>query len=312
MEKIQISIVIPVFNASLSLKDLINELATVLKDNFSSYEIILVDDKSKDDSWMQITNLCKNHSWIKGIELRKNVGQHNAILAGLNFATGKFIVTMDDDGQNSPKYIPDLFSEIQKGYDVCYANYKIKKHNFFRTMGSKLNNLFVTLLFKKSYDLKLTSFRIFTSQIRNEIIKNKSPSLYLDGLILSITSKISKISVDHLDRKFGKSNYSLYKLINLWMQMATGFSVAPLRLASILGLIFSTTGFLMSIWLVLFKLSSTETPMGWTSLIVAILFLGGIQLIALGAIGEYLGRAYLAVNNYPQYSINNKLNTKNE
>ena len=178
------------------------------------------------------------HTFLYVISLRKNVGQHNSLLAGLKYTNGKYIVTMDDDGQNSPKYIMALFEEIKKGYDICYANYLIKKHNLFRKFCSKLNNIFVTLLFNKPYDLYLTSFRIFSSDIKNEIIKNKSSSIYLDGLLISISSNISKIYVEHNERKHGKSNYSIYKLLNLWIQMATGFSVAPLRLASILGLFF--------------------------------------------------------------------------
>jgi len=309
MKKIEISVVVPVYNASLNLKKLVEDLFNVLKTNYSSYELILVNDKSLDDSWNIIVDLCKSYTWIKGIELRKNVGQHNAILAGLKYAEGEAIITMDDDGQNSPKYIVDLCAEINKGRDVCYANYLIKKHNFLRIIGSKINNLFVTLLFNKPLNLYLTSFRCITHKVKEEIIKNKAPSVYLDGLILSITRNISKISVIHNDRKFGKSNYSFIKLLNLWMQMATGFSVAPLRLASILGFVFSITGFAMSLWLVFFTSPSSDIPMGWTSLIVVILFLGGIQLLALGVIGEYLGRTYLAANNYPQFSIKETLNT---
>ena len=308
MEKVDISVVIPVFNASLNLKSLVGEIIETFKKNFKTYELILVDDKSQDNSWDLITILCKEHNFIKGISLRKNVGQHNSLLAGLKYTSGKYIVTMDDDGQNSPECITVLVEEIKKGYDICYANYLIKKHNFFRKLCSKFNNIFVTLLFNKPYDLYLTSFRIFSSDIKNEVIKNKSSSIYLDGLLISISSNISKVSVEHQKRKYGKSNYSIYKLLNLWIQMATGFSVAPLRLASILGLFFSIVGFLMSIWLVFIRIPSSDVPMGWTSLIVAVLFLGGIQLVALGAIGEYLGRTYLSVNNYPQFSVSNILN----
>ena len=308
MEKHEISVVIPVYNGAETLKSLIAEINKTFKNNFKSYELILVDDKSIDNSWEIITSLCKENNWIKGVSLRKNVGQHNAIFAGLKFTSGNFIVTMDDDGQNSPNYIVDLYQEIKKGHDICYANYLKKKHNLFRKLASTLNNFFVTFLFNKPLNLYLTSFRIFTYQIKNEIIKNKSSSIYLDGLLISISSNISKIMVNHEERKFGKSNYSFFKLLNLWIQMATGFSVAPLRLASILGLFFSLIGFLMSIWLVFIRIPSSDAPMGWTSLIVTVLFLGGIQLVALGTIGEYLGRTYLSVNNYPQISINNLLN----
>jgi len=308
MDKIEISVVVPVYNGSETLKNLITEISGILKNNFKSYELILVDDESVDTSWEVITSLCKEFDWIKGINLRKNVGQHNCILAGLNFAKGDVIVTMDDDGQNSPKYITDLYKEITKGFDVCYANYKKKNDNFFKIFTSKANNLLATFLFQKSFDLHLTSFRSFNYKIKKEIMKNKSPFLNIDGLILSITSNISKIFVEHIKRKKGKSNYTFYKSLILWIHMTTSFSVAPLRFASILGLFFSFTGFLLTLWLVFIKVPVDETTRGWTSLMVAILFLGGVQLVALGAIGEYLGRAYLTVNNYPQFSVGKKIN----
>ena len=312
MKKVEISIVVPVYNASLNLKNLVEDLLLALKNNFTTYELILVNDKSLDDSWNIITDLCKSYSWIKAIELRKNVGQHNSILAGLKYADGNYIITMDDDCQHPSKYIVDLYAEINKGYDVCYANWTIKKHNFLRKLMSKFNNYVATLLFNKPLDLYLSPFRCITCQVKDEIIKNKSPSVYLDGLILSITRNISKISVTHNERKFGSSNYSFFKLLNLWMQMITGFSIVPLRFASILGFFFSAAGFMMALWLIFFKSITSETPIGWTSLLVIVLFLGGIQLIALGVIGEYLGRTYLAANNYPQFSIRKTLNVKNE
>ena len=312
MSKTEISIVIPVYNASINLKKLVEDLFDVLKNNFSTYELILVNDKSLDDSWEIITNLCKKYSWIKGIELRKNIGQHNAILAGLKYTEGRRIITMDDDYQHSPKDIVKLFSELDKGHDVCYANFITKKHNFLRNVGSQLNNFVVTLLFRKPWGLKVTPFRCISYEVKNEIIKNKAPSIYLDGLILSITRNITKVSVNHNEREFGKSNYSFSKLLSLWMQMLTGFSVVPLRFASIIGFFFSISGFLMALWLIFFKTISNETPLGWTSLLVIILFLGGIQLIALGVIGEYMGRTYLAANNYPQFSIRETLNVKKE
>ena len=312
MKDIKVSVVIPVFNSSKNLENLIGELFVKLKNNFSSYEVILVDDKSSDNTWEVIANLCTTHNWIRAIKLRKNVGQHNAILAGLRFANGHYIVTMDDDGQNSPNDIINLISEVEKGADVCYAKYSIKEHNIFRRIGSLINNIFVSILFNKPLSLNLTSFRCFNSQIKDELIKNKSPSIYLDALIISLTRNISQINVEHHNRKYGKSNYTFYKLLSLWFQMATGFSVKPLRIASLLGIIFSLSSFTVLIWLVFIRSPSSEIPMGWTSLIVVIIFFGGIQLLALGLIGEYLGRTYLLSNNHPQFSIKESKNIKQE
>ena len=222
MKDFKVSIVIPVFNSSKNLEKLISELFIQLKNNYSNYEVILIDDKSNDDTWEVVTNICKIHNWIKAIKLRKNVGQH------------------------SPNVIVYLISEVEKGADVCYAKYSIKEHNIFRRVGSLINNIFVTILFNKPLSLNLTSFRSFNSQIKDELIKNKSPSIYLDALIISLTRNISQISVDHHNRKYGKSNYTFYKLLSLWFQMATGFSVKPLRIASLLGIIFSISSLLFS------------------------------------------------------------------
>ena len=308
MKDFKVSIVIPVFNSSKNLEKLINELFIQLKNNYSNYEAILIDDQSNDNTWKVVTNLCKIHNWIKAIKLRKNVGQHNAILAGLRFADGQYIVTMDDDGQNSPNDITNLISEVEKGVDVCYAKFSIKEHSIFRRIGSSINNIFVSILFNKPLSLNLTNFRSFNSQIKDELIKNKSPSIYLDALIVSLTRNISQINVEHHDRKYGKSNYTFYKLLSLWFQMATGFSVKPLRIASLLGIIFSLSSFTVLIWLVFIRSPSSEIPMGWTSLIVVMIFFGGIQLLALGLIGEYLGRTYLLSNNHPQFSIKESKN----
>jgi len=310
MKKTKISIVIPVYNSSLNLKNLIDSLHLVLKDNFAAYEVVLVDDMSTDDSWNVISELCMTYSWIKAIRLRLNIGQHNAIQTGLYYTTGDLIVTMDDDGQNSPKDIILLADKLEEQYEVCYADYPIKKHNILRKFFSSLNNLIVSFLFNKPYHLKLTSFRCFTFQIKNELLKNKSPSVYLDGLIISITRNITSVTVEHNERKYGKSNYTFVKLFSLWIQMFTGFSVKPLRLASILGIIFSLTSFLVTFWLIFFRSPSSDVPMGWTSIIVVVIFFGGIQLLALGLIGEYLGRTYLTVNNQSYNSIKDKINLK--
>ena len=210
-----LSIIIPVYNS----ENIIEELVKQLNDSVSnisyinSFEIIMINDFSSDKSWEKIKSISKKFEFIKGISFAQNYGQHNAIMVGLEACDGEKVITMDDDGQNSPKYIVDLCAEINKGRDVCYANYLIKKHHFLRILGSKINNFFVTLLFSKPLNLYLTSFRCITHNIKDEIIKNKSPSIYLDGLILSITRNISKISVIHNDRKFGRSNYSFIKLL---------------------------------------------------------------------------------------------------
>ena len=307
----EISVVIPVYNSSLSLKSLFNDIQQTLNKNFTKYELILVNDNSKDNSWSIIEEICQKNLWVKGVDLRKNVGQHNATFAGLKICSGDCIVTMDDDGQNQPSDIVDLYNKVKTGYDVCYTSYKTKKHNLYRRLGSLINNFFVTLLFKKRSDLTVNAFRCFTSELNKEIIKTKSPYIYIDGIILSLTNNITKILVEHNNREFGKSNYTFSNLVNLWVLVATGYSIVPLRIASFLGIIFSIFGFILSIWIIFQATLYGDVP-GWPSLIVVILILGGLQLFALGIMGEYLGKSYLTLNQQPQYSIKKKINFKQD
>ena len=306
----KISILIPVYNSAENLNNFITNLISLCTKKFKSFEVILVDDESKDNSWQIIEKLSTLHQNLKGVQLRKNVGLHYAIFSGLHYCEGDIIVTMDDDGQNSPESIEKIILELEKGYDACYANYKMKKHNIFRRFGSFINNLVASFLFDKPLKLVLTSFRCFNKEIKNEMIKFKSSYVYIDGLIFSITNNVAQVMVDHKEREFGKSNYTIIKLIGLWLKMATGFSILPLRIASIFGILFSISSFCITIWLVFFRSVSSDIPIGWTSLVVIIIFLGGIQLLALGLIGEYLGRAYLTINNSPKYSEKKKLNIK--
>lgn len=307
-KEIKISVIIPVFNSDQNIQKLINNLVSVLNKDFDSHEIILVDDNSLDNSWQTIKKICNDNQNIKGLRLRKNVGQHNAIFAGLNYASGKYIVTMDDDGQNLPVSIKSLFDEITNGYDVVYANYKFKKHNFFRKFGSFINNIVASFLFQKPLDIKLTSFRIFNNDIKKEILKCKSTSIYLDGLIFHSTKNVKSVFVEHKKREFGKSTYTFFKLVGLWLQMATGFSILPLRIASFFGMIFSITSFVVTFWLIFLRELPPNIPPGWTSLIVVAFFFGGVQLLALGLIGEYVGKTYLSMNNISQYSEKEKIN----
>ena len=304
----ELSIIIPVYNSEKILEFFTDKLIQTLEKKYNNFEIIFINDASKDNSWKVVQKLCKKNKVIKGINLRKNVGQHNAIFAGLKNCNGKIIVTMDDDGQNMPESISSLVDELNKGFDVCYANYKNKKHNFFRKFGSFINNLVASILFDKPYKLVLTGFRCFTCDIKDEILKFQSAYIYLDGLIFSSTNNYSQIYVDHKEREIGKSNYTASKLFGLWLRMAFGFSIMPLRLASIFGILLSITSLIIAVWLIFFRSMSSSIPLGWTSLMVIILFLGGIQLLALGLIGEYLGRTYITINNSTKYSIKNKIN----
>lgn len=304
----QISIVIPAYRSGNILPKLFEQLSGMLAQHFSSYEVVLVDDCSPDNTWKAIETICQATPWVKGIGLRKSAGQHGAIVAGLNYASGEVIVTMDDDLQHSPADVPTLYEKIREGYDVCYTEFDQRNHEKWKIWGSQFNNLVASWLLKKPYDLYLSSFKSFHRDIKDEIIKYQGPFPYVDGLILSVTRSITTIKVVHHARLEGESNYNMSKLVRLWLHMATNFSIFPLRLASYLGIAFSFMGFFLAVGLIVMKLFSNDTPAGWTSLAVAILVIGGIQLLAIGAIGEYLGRAFLLLNRQPQYVIRRKQN----
>lgn len=307
--EMELSIIIPVYKSASILSELIKQIENALMQTpLKHYEVILINDCSPDNSWQIIEELCERYSFVKGINLRKNTGQHNAIMAGLNHSNGKIIVMMDDDLQHHPQYVYNFYKKIQEGYDVCYTKYLERKHAKWKIMGSMFNDWAAEIFLQKPKGLYLSSFKAITVDIKNEIIKYTGSFTYVDGLILMITSNITTIEVEHHERYDGTGNYNFRRLVHLWIQMATNFSIVPLRIASILGLLFATFGFLYTIWLIIGKFTFGITPTGWSSLIISILVFGGVQLLAIGMIGEYIGRIYLNLNRKPQYILKNKIN----
>jgi len=301
-----LSIVIPVYGSEPVLPELIAQLQGVLDklDNLrNNYEVIFICDNSPDKSWSVIQSLSEKYPWVGGISLRMNAGQHNAIMAGLAQARGCVIVTMDDDLQHAPTDIPTLLDEINQGRDVVYARFKKRKHTFWKIAGSRLNDLVAGYLMRKPKGLYLSPFRAMKAAIRDDILRYQGPYVYVDGLILSVTRNISMVDVDHHDRYAGDSGYSFRKSVSLWLKMATSFSIVPLRITSLLGLFFAGLGFFLALLLIIQKLTLNFMPIGWSSLIVTILIIGGVQLLALGMLGEYLGRVLLTLNSKPQYIV---------
>lgn len=301
----ELSIVIPVYGSERLLPKLVDKLHEALAPRYgdgstSGFEVILVNDCSPDASWSVITELARSRTWLKGVSLRKNAGQHNAILAGLRYARGQFIVTMDDDLQHDPMDVPKIVAKLEEGHDVCYSRFRSKRHAWWKRAGSAFNDLVANHLLSKPKGLYLSPFKGMTRGVLEEVVEFTGPYVYLDGLILSATNSVTSIELEHHARPDGASGYSLRKSVSLWMKMATSFSVAPLRMASVIGLIFSGFGFLAAIAFVIQRFTINAMPVGWSSLIVSILILGGIQLMALGIIGEYVGRILLHVNGRPQ------------
>jgi undecaprenyl-phosphate 4-deoxy-4-formamido-L-arabinose transferase len=305
--KVQVSIILPVYGSENTLNELTSQINTVMSANKYSHEIICVCDQSPDKSWKVIKGLTKKYKNLKGILLRVNAGQHNALMAGLSESKGRYVITMDDDLQHAPSDIIQMINELQKGYDVVYANFEKRNHSLWKVFGSRLNNLFASYLLKKPIQLYLSPFRAINSSIIQDLLRYRGPYVYLDGLILMITNKISSVTVKHHPRFADKSNYGFRKSFSLWLKMATNFSLAPLRLTSFAGFLISLLGFTLAIYFIYKKLTIGILVSGWTSLIVTILIIGGLQMLAIGMIGEYLGRVLLTLNNKPQFIIEEKI-----
>lgn len=308
---IKLSIVIPVYGSAMILPELVRQLQDAITTQLQldgQFEIILVNDCGPGDSWSALRKLAVAHPFVKAVGLRKNAGQHNAIMAGLNYAQGEVVVMMDDDLQHSPYDIPALYHKVLEGYDVCYVSFKSRHHAKWKILGSEFNDRVAQFLLKKPKGLYLSPFKAIKREIRNELIKYHGPHVYLDGLILTVTANIATVSVEHYARYDGEGGYGFGKSMSLWLKMATNFSVAPLRFASILGVVFSVIGFFLAVLFTVQRLLNNQVPEGWASLMVIALIMGGIQLLAIGAIGEYVGRIFLNINNRPQFVVAQTLN----
>ncbi len=297
----EISIVIPVFNSAAIVSELcrcINGALTTI-----NHEIVLVNDNSTDDSWEKIEQVFIGHENIIGINLRKNYGQDNAIMAGLSYASGNYIVIMDDDLQHNPADIVRLYEKCRKGYDVCYAGFNKKKQAAWKNIGSWINGKVAEILLKKPKSIYLSPFQIVSKELVGRIIDYDGPYPYVQGLILDLTDNLSQVEVDHHDRFAGKSNFNLIKSIKVFLNLITSFSIVPLRLATITGFVSSALGFMLVLFYLYRYFWGDQIVEGWTTIVVLQLVFGGFILLSLGIIGEYVGRLCLNVNKKPQYNI---------
>jgi undecaprenyl-phosphate 4-deoxy-4-formamido-L-arabinose transferase len=303
-KNVKVSIVIPVYNGEESIGRLGEELIAQLGGMYR-LEIVLVNDNSPDNSEAVCEELFHKYpDTVRFYSLAKNVGEHNAVMAGLNQATGDYMVIMDDDFQNPISAVIQLLNHaIVSDCDVTYSYYKKKKHNIFRNLGSRLNDKAANIMLKKPRHLYLSSFKVLNRFIVDEITKYDLPYPYIDGLILRCTDKIDKLEVEHRERKTGKSGYTLTKLIRLWLNMFTNFSILPLRVSFVMGTVVAFLGFIFAVITLIEKFSNPQMPVGYTSIIIAVVIFAGIQLISLGVIGEYMGRIFLSQNKKPQFTI---------
>ncbi|MEI8033286.1 MAG: glycosyltransferase family 2 protein [Chlorobiaceae bacterium] len=297
----KISICIPVYNAQETIEELVSTVEKELQDY--ELEFVLVNDGSKDKSESVCDFLALKNERVRFISLRRNYGEHNAVMCALNHMTGDVAVIIDDDFQNPPEEIIHLVREIEKGFDVVYSFYAEKKHNLFRNLGSQFNDQVASWLLNKPRNLYLSSFKAIRREIVEEIIKYKGPFPYVDGLILRVTDSLSAVQVKHQHREVGKSNYTAKKLVSLWLNVFINFSIKPLRAFTLFGIAIVALSVLLIIYLVIDKINNPYDTKGWASIMVSITFFFGIQIIFLGLMSEYIGKHYLTTNNTPQWTI---------
>lgn len=312
MEKI--SFVIPCYNSEKFIRNTVADLQNTIKEQLTNYqtEIILINDGSKDNTFGEIKKISKENDNIISIEFTRNFGQHSAIMAGLNQCTGDIIVCLDDDGQTPPEEAKKLIENLDENTDVVYAKYKEKKHSKFRNIGSGINNIMARILLDKPKDLYISSFFVMRNYIKEEIINYTNPYPYMEGLVLRATNKIKNVQVNHKEREVGKSQYTIKKLLKLWLNGFTNFSVKPLRIAMIFTILFLIMALIFTIILIINKLMNPAVPIGWTSVIVLMLMIGAVITFLLGLIGEYVGRIYVSINNNPQYVIRKVVKNEKE
>ena len=299
------SFVIPCYKSSKTIRKVVEltmqELERIGK---TPYEFVLVDDFSPDEgeTVKELEAVADDYSCVKVIELARNSGQHNAIMAALNYAEGDAIIAMDDDMQTHPSQLSALFEEFDKGADIVYGYYPQKKHSLFRNFGSYINYLSVRILIGKPKDMKTSSYWIIRKFVRDYVIQYKSQYTHLQGLFLRTTKNIKCVPIKHFEREVGQSGYTFRKLIGLWSNIM-GYSIVPLRMATYCGYFFSLIGILGALFVIIRKILIPTMAIGWPSTMAAICFFAGINLLFLGLIGEYLGRMFLGMNKYPQFVV---------
>ena len=306
----KISFVIPCYHSAQTVGNVVRDIVdTVLVRSEFQYEIILVNDNPPDDTWRVICEMCRNNPNIHGICFTKNFGQHAALMAGYRKVTGDIVVSLDDDGQNPPQEMFKLIDALNEKTDLVYAKYIQKKRSLFRNFGSKVNDWMVQWLLNKPKELYLASYYAAKRFIIDEMVKCENPFPYIDGLALRSTSEYINVDIVHKERAAGNSGYSIAKLMGLWMNGLTSFSVKPLRIATFSGFCISLFGLVLAIIIIIQKLILKDAvSAGWPSIMTVVLILDGAIMIMLGLVGEYVGRIYVTMNKSPQYVIKDEVN----
>lgn len=298
-----ISVIVPVYNSEVVLSDLVRRLEPVLRALTGEYELVLVNDGSRDRSWTMIQRLTEAHWWVRGVSLMRNYGQHNALLCGIRAARCETIVTLDDDLQHAPEDIPKLIAKLDEGFDVVYGAPEKEPHGLWRGLASKLTKFALQQVTGMAVARKVSAFRAFRTRVRAAFGNYQSPFVSLDVLLTWGTTRFTAITVPHHPRVIGRSNYTLRALVHHALTLTTGFSVWPLQVASVVGFGFTVFGVLVFAYVVTRFLLEGHSVPGFPFLASLIAIFSGAQMFALGIMGEYLARMHFRMMERPTYVV---------
>ncbi len=303
-----VSVVIPCYNSERSIAEVVElTMAEFAKLDGFDCEFVLVDDNSSDGTFAQITRLCERYPSVHGLRLMRNFGQHNGLMCAMNHVSGDYVLGMDDDLQTHPSQIAAILAKMGEGYDLVYGVYRKSTNGSVKNLTSWLNKKTSRVLLGRPKDIQSSNFWCITRQVCDEVVKYKNYSPYVDGIFYRVTHNIGNVTIEHHEREYGQSGYTLKKLVRQWMAYFN-FSVIPLRIASVIGVISACVGFVMAIATIVRKLLDPAMLMGWSSTVSLMVFFFGLVLMVLGIIGEYVGDLVLAVNGTPQYIVREKVN----
>lgn len=310
IDKKIISFIIPCYGSEETVELVINEINEIVNKNENyDYEVIAVNDSSPDNIWEVLKQIAKKNKKVKLINLAKNMNRPGALMAGMGKATGDYIVLMDDDGQCPMENLWKLLKPLEEGHDVSIAKYPSYKQTKFKGLGTFINRKMTEIVMEKPKGLSFTNFSALKKYIVDEILKYKNPYPYLTGLLLRTTSDIVNVEMEERDRIQGNTTFTFKKMLNLWINGFTAFSIKPLRIATIIGFLTAAIGFIYGMYIIIHKLIiHTNILQGYSSIMAVLLFVSGIIMIMLGLIGEYIGRIYISINNSPQYVIKETIN----
>jgi len=302
MKKMKVSVVVPVYNGSDTLPTLVDEVGKVLPDVTDAFELVLVNDGSPDQSWRVILELAESRPWVRGIDLMRNYGQHNATLCGVREARYEVIVVMDDDLQNPPHEIPKLLEKLSEGYDVVYGVARKRQQIWWKSLASVIVKRAIAYVMGLRTVRDIGAFKAFRADLRRSFEDFKSPDVLVDVLLSWGTSRFTSVTVEEAPRTVGKSNYNLFKLIKVSLLVLTSYTTIPLRFASIIGFLFTLFGVGVLIYVLVIYFTAGSIP-GFPFLVSTFIIFSGVQLFALGIIGEYLARVFERTGGKQSYVI---------